>query len=209
MTSDVEYTQENQDTESISTIQSIETLIKDWDETIRGLKTFTSRLRALKKEVISLEKEKEKLSRSKRKKRQNEENKKPSGFAVPKEISNELADFLGKEHGELVARTEVTKLLTAYVKENELNDPDNKRNIILSGEAGEKLRKILSPLVDDEGNEVTLSYFNLQKFIKHHFPTTKKNVEAAAMNAAHVMTSTPVKKKKIVRKVVKKAVATA
>lgn len=192
------------DTQSVTTSQAIDTLLKEWEETVRGLRTFTVRLRALKKEVSSLEKENEKQKRSKRKKNQNGE-KKISGFAIPKEISNELADFLGKEHGELVARTEVTKSLTSYIKENELYDPEHKRNIVLNGAAGEKLKAILSPLVDQEGNEVVLSYFNLQRYIRHHFPTTKSNM-AAAEAAASV---TPVKKtKKVVRKVVKK-VATA
>ena len=42
--------------------------------------------------------------------------KEPSGFAKPTLISNELCDFLSKPNGTEMARTEVTKYLTQYIK---------------------------------------------------------------------------------------------
>ena len=51
----------------------------------------------------------------------------PSGFAKPTPLSNEMCDFLGIPSGTELARTEVTKRVLAYVKENELQNKDNKR----------------------------------------------------------------------------------
>jgi chromatin remodeling complex protein RSC6 len=53
----------------------------------------------------------------------------PSGFAKPTEISHELCDFLGKEYGTEMARTEVTKYLTQYIKQHNLQEPADKRKI--------------------------------------------------------------------------------
>lgn len=84
----------------------------------------------------------------------------PSGFVKPTLISNELADFLGKDHGSELARTEVTREINAYIRANKLQDPTNGRKIL----ADEKLKKLLSLTSTDE-----LTYFNLQKYMSPHF----------------------------------------
>ena len=84
---------------------------------------------------------------------------KPTGFAVPGPISQALADFLGSSSDKL-ARTEVTKGVVAYIKENGLQNPDNKRVILPDA----KLKVLLGCSDDDE-----VTYFNLQKFLNHHF----------------------------------------
>lgn len=206
---------DHQETEVVTqnTSQMIDNIIKNWEESIRNLKTFTIQLRQVKKEIISMEKENEKQKKSKRNKQKKNENKKPSGFAIPKEISTELADFLGVERGATIARTEVTKLLTTYIRDNDLKDPTFKRNIVLTSEAGKKLGNILSPLVDDKGEPVVLSYFNLQKYIKHHFPTSSSNTPVVTTNTVSVPetttentdTTTP-KKTVMVKKIIKKPI---
>ena len=84
----------------------------------------------------------------------------PSGFAKPSPISEELCKFLGQEEGTLMARTEVTKYVTKYIKDNNLQNPENKRVILPDS----TLKKLLN--VNDEH----VTYFNLQKYMKHHFP---------------------------------------
>ena len=54
----------------------------------------------------------------------------PSGFAKPTLISDELCSFLGKPVGTEMARTEVTKSITAYIKEHSLQHAENKRRIM-------------------------------------------------------------------------------
>lgn len=94
------------------------------------------------------------------KKKRSSGNRQPSGFVKPTLISDELAAFLGKEKGTLLARTAVSKEINAYIRANSLQDPANGRKI----NADSKLAKLLKLTKSDE-----LTYFNLQKFMKHHF----------------------------------------
>jgi upstream activation factor subunit UAF30 len=55
--------------------------------------------------------------------------KKGGGLSQSKEISDKLAAFLGK--GKMMARTDVVKCLWAYIREHDLQNPSNKREIIL------------------------------------------------------------------------------
>ena len=87
----------------------------------------------------------------------NRGNRQPSGFAKPSAISNELCDFMEKEHGSLVARTEVTRHIIQYIKENGLNDS---RTI----HPDEKLKSLLG--VNDED---VVTYFNIQRLMNPHF----------------------------------------
>lgn len=52
------------------------------------------------------------------------------GLTAQKEISPEMARFLGKQD-RLAARTEIVKAIWAYVRENNLQNPTDKREIIL------------------------------------------------------------------------------
>lgn len=101
------------------------------------------------------------------KKKKNNNSGKLSGFEKPTLISDELAVFFGKEKGCRMARTEVSKMIHKYVKDNSLQNKDNRR--IIHPDA--KLKKLL----DSKDEELT--YFNLQKYLKHHF---KKDAPATA-----------------------------
>ena len=95
----------------------------------------------------------------------------PSGFAKATEISTELCSFLGKPQGTEMARTEVTKYLTQYIKEHKLQDDANSRKIL----PDKPLQQLLNV---SNGDEVT--YFNLQKYMKVHFPKSAAATAAAA-----------------------------
>ena len=58
---------------------------------------------------------------------QSESPKKTSGFMKALKPSAQLAAVIGPN---AVPRTEVTKLLWAYIKEHNLQNPQNKRNIL-------------------------------------------------------------------------------
>ena len=109
------------------------------------------------------------------KKRRNNGNRKPSGFIKPTLISNELATFLGKTIGTEMARTEVSKEINAYIHTNSLQDKANGRRI----HPDVKLSKLLKLEAADE-----LTYFNLQRYMKHHFIKTDPVVAAAAATSA-------------------------
>jgi chromatin remodeling complex protein RSC6 len=91
-------------------------------------------------------------------------NRAPSGFVKPTRISDELASFLGKPSGTELARTAVSKEINAYIRANNLQDKENGRKIIPDA----KLTALLKIQASDE-----LTYFNLQRFMKHHFVKTE------------------------------------
>lgn len=110
------------------------------------------------------------LKRKKKKSSESENN----GFKRPTQISNELCDFFGKPHGTLMARTDVTKELSNYIRENKLQDPKNGRNII----PDQKLRKLLRIGKTDE-----LNIFNMQTYMVPHYPKSNTQQAVAQTNA--------------------------
>jgi hypothetical protein len=122
-----------------------------------SLALLKSELRTVEKQVTKELKVLDKINARKNKKKGNRA---PSGFVKPTKISVELADFLGKEHGTLLARTEVTKQMTEYIRTHSLQDKKNGRVILPDA----KLRKLLKLSEKD-----SLTYFNLQKYMSPHF----------------------------------------
>jgi len=121
--------------------------------------------------VLSKEYEKQqKIIEKAQKKRQNAKNS-PSGFAKPNKISDELCDFIGVPYGTEKSRTDITRFINLYVKEHNLNKPENKRFIL----PDDKLKKILNV-----GDNEEINYFILQKLISHHFPLSASKLAAAA-----------------------------
>ena len=98
--------------------------------------------------------------KSSMRKKKSSGNRLPSGFVKPTRISDELAQFLGKTIGTEMARTDVSKEINAYIRSNNLQDKANGRKI----NADSKLSILLKLEKEDE-----LTYFNLQRFMKHHF----------------------------------------
>ena len=84
----------------------------------------------------------------------------PCGFTAPTKISDELAMFLGKPAGIEMARTDVSRHINSYIRDHNLQDPQNGRTI----NPDAKLRALLRI-----GQHEELTYFNLQKYMKHHF----------------------------------------
>lgn len=109
------------------------------------------------------------LNRQLGKKRKKNKNRKPCGFQSPSAISKQLAKFLGEDEGVMIARTAVTKFITTYVKEHNLQKPENKRVILPDS----KLKKLLNPPEDKE-----LTYFNLQTYLVPHFPKKESSSKA-------------------------------
>lgn len=125
--------------------------------------------RLLEKAILKVLKANNKAT-SKKQKRSG--NRQPSGFIRPTLISDELASFLGKESGTELARTAVTNQINTYIKTNNLKDVNNGRQI----NADEKLSNLLKLGKDD-----VLTYFNLQKYMKHHFIKKTPEVSSAVL----------------------------
>ncbi len=131
--------------------------------TSRGLRAMVNDVKQYAKDAGKMEKEMTK----KPKRSQSTKRKEPSGFARPTDISDELAIFLGVEPGLQLARTEVTKRITAHIKERKLQRESNKREIDLDKPGAEELKALLEP-------DATLTFFNLQRYLKKHFPKKEK-----------------------------------
>ena len=123
--------------------------------------SITADMKVLQKNITKHLKESSKKNRKKRADDPSRPKRAPSGFAKPALISSDLCSFLEKPEGTEMARTEVTKNLTQYIKEHGLQDQNNRRKIL----PDEKLSKLLGVTASDE-----VTYFNLQKYMKVHFP---------------------------------------
>ena len=147
----------------------------------------------------------------------------------PVPITEELAEFLGIAKGEMFSRQFITQSINKYVKDHDLQNPENRRYILLESEAGLKLKALL------RDPDQPLTFFNIQRYLKVHYPkveqeegtegsekaktpravkgksvdatapsTSSKSTEVVADDATVDETTTEAPKKKVVRKVVKK-----
>ena len=126
--------------------------------TIRNLKV---RLQKLEKLVHRDTKALNKKALGKRVRKPRDPNAPKSGFAKEGPVSDEMRKFLGLKKDELISRTDVTKRIHEYCKNKNLQNPADKRQI----KPDASLRKLLKMNKDDD-----LTFFNLQKFMKVHFP---------------------------------------
>lgn len=126
------------------------------------LKVLLKEFEKQKKVIDKVQKKKEKAKKS------------PSGFAKPCKISDELCTFIGVTSGTEMSRTDITRHINSYVKEHDLNNPENRREFF----PDKKLKAILNV---QDGEKVT--YFVLQRLIAHHFPPSAAKLAAAAKAA--------------------------
>jgi ATP-dependent Lon protease len=154
--------------------ENADTIIADLLEKVASLmaqiKPIQASLKQLSKEYDKQRKIIEKVQKKKEKAK-----KSPSGFAKPCKISDELCDFIGVAKGSEQSRTDITRFINSYVKQHNLNNPDNRREFF----PDKKLKTILNV---KDGEKVT--YFVLQRLIAHHFPPSMTKLAAAAAATA-------------------------
>lgn len=102
----------------------------------------------------------QKAKKTGRKKNAQKGNKPPSGFAKPQPVSAALCKFLNVPTGTEMARTQVTKQLTDYIAKNNMQNPNNKREIVLDA----PLAELLGVPLDQK-----LTYFSLQQYMVPHY----------------------------------------
>ena len=118
---------------------------------VKFVKSVTKSLRTLKKDTVKAMKMKRKTNRAKNT---------TSGFMKPVKISDEMIKFTGWDADAPKSRVDVTKFICNYIKEKDLQKPEDRRVILPDS----KLKKILKY---EEGDNLT--YYSLQKKIQHHF----------------------------------------
>lgn len=137
-----------------------------FEEIINGLTLMKSQINLLQQNLKCLEKDVKKQMKGIKKdliKNKNKGNRKPSGFAKPCKVTKDLCDFMNKNEGTEIARTEVTKALVNYIKENKLENSKNSKII----NPDDKLKYLLGI-----GSEDELTYFTIQKYMNKHFIKT-------------------------------------
>jgi chromatin remodeling complex protein RSC6 len=144
----------------------ISTTPSDFQVVLGELDSALAVIKSLRQRVAKLDKQvqreaKAAAKKGTRKKRVVDPNAEPSGFAKPGPVSSELRAFLGLTPDELIARTAVTQRINKYCKDNSLQIPTDKRHI----KPDAPLRKLLKIGPKDD-----LTFFNLQKYMKIHFP---------------------------------------
>jgi chromatin remodeling complex protein RSC6 len=127
-------------------------ILEDISDFKKSLTVMQNGIRAIEQKCVRYEKKQQK--KRKYKKRD------IGGICKPVVISDELCSFIGKENGTEMARTEVTKYLIQYIKDNNLQEEENKKNIL----PDEKLKNLLKVNENEEVN-----FFNLQKYMNPHF----------------------------------------
>jgi chromatin remodeling complex protein RSC6 len=83
---------------------------------------------------------------------------------------------MGVEHGTMISRTDITKQLNTYIKQQSLENPTNRQQII----PDEKLFSILS----EGARSVVITHFNIQKYINHNFQVKKPAQEPVSVTDA-------------------------
>lgn len=90
-----------------------------------------------------------------------------SGFLKPVQISAEIAKFTNLDPASLHSRVDVTKRVCDYIKDHNLQNPEDKRQIM----ADASLSKILGY---DSKKDQPLTYYRIQSLLKDHFVSSKK-----------------------------------
>lgn len=122
---------------------------------VKFLRSLNKNIKLLRNRTARVMKQKQRSGRS---------NNKNSGFLKPVPISKEMARFTGWDVNELRSRVDVTKYICNYISENNLQNPEDRRQI----NPDSKLRKLLG--FDPKKNKEPLRYYSLQTHLKHHFP---------------------------------------
>ena len=148
--------------------EELRTLLNSELETLSGDKPLKKNkmvtlLRKVVRQVNQVEKQSFRLVKTKK---TVNKNKVISGFQKPTRISKELAKFTGWNDADLHSRVEVTKFICDYIKTNNLQNPDDRRQIVPDA----RLQKLLgyNPKKESE----PLRYYSIQFHLNKmkHFP---------------------------------------
>lgn len=181
--------------EPVSFKHRLDSLIQSTIININSLKNHVQIMKKLQREHYVLVNEASKKSRKKKGPRDFTKPRRATGFAEPVIVSEELYAFLVKTNatmkdpsfiptsheedsnwprisvvkGTPVARTDVTSHISKYIKEHNLQNPDQRREIVPNA----VLRKIFSEPTEISKNDpskLVYTYLQLQRYVNGHFP---------------------------------------
>ena len=155
-----------------------EALIKSKQDYMNDIKREIQELRKMQRDHEHAIKDASKRSKKKKAPRDDSKPRKPSGFASPVVVSDHLYKFLeqfGVKKTDPIARTDVTRYITTYIKDHDLQNPEHRREIIPDASLKELFGPAMEPKDPNDANSpLVYTYLKLQKYLSAHFP--KKNV---------------------------------
>ena len=199
-------------------VRQLSTMAELLDTLAKTSKSLTVEMKALTKDVNKLRVSKASGKRQKRVVNPDTP-RKLGALEKPVPISEELTEFLGLTKGEMYSRQQITQNINKFVKDNDLQNPENRRYILLESEAGLKLKSLL------RDPDQPLTFFNIQRYLKVHYPKVESTestestdtpkdksvdvsdtpTDSTVVADASVVDESEAPKKKVVRKVVKKS----
>jgi len=173
----VTVTEQTTDVQTTSLKMRFDALIKSKQDLMNDLKREVQELRKMQREQEHAVKDASKRSKKKKVIRDDSNPRKPSGFASPVVVSDQLYSFLeqfGVKNTDPVARTDVTRYITSYIKDKDLQNPEHRREII----PDDALRTLFGPAMEpkdpnDSNSPLVYTYLKLQKYLSSHFPKKK------------------------------------
>lgn len=186
--------QQEEQTKELSFKERMDILIKDNQKQILFLRNQLQELRKLQKDHELIVKDALKKNKKKKVNRDFSKPRRSTGFAEPVIVSQVLYSFLVKTNatmkdstfipksqeeynnwprivvksGCLIARTDITSHISKYIKDNNLQNPEEKREIIPDA----TLQKIFSYAIEPskkDPKKLVYTYLKLQKYVNHHF----------------------------------------
>lgn len=162
----------------VAEVRTADAVLTSLQEALKTLKSdLTSRLAAVSHDLVEVAKAvKRELRDSKRRRKVDpatlspedraiwEARRKNNAFLKPRLLTDEMCTFMGLPAKSQRSQTDVTKFVSAYVKEHNCFDPKFKRRIV----PDTKLAKLLRTKDKDE-----VTYLNLQSFLKVHYVKTQ------------------------------------
>lgn len=83
-----------------------------------------------------------------------------SGFMKPVNVSEKMRQFLKLGENEVTRRLDITKKICDYIKEHDLQDPKDRRNILVD--------ELLGDLLNIQKTDPPLTYYSIQQKLKDH-----------------------------------------
>ena len=172
---------------ALETLASLRAQIKDLESFLKSyVKDTTKMLRQYEKKAADAEAKA--ATGGRRVRRAPNPNKKPSGFAKKTKITPDFVKFMtdadvkkviaevveeekGKADSKFepmdgenkITRPSATKVVNAYIRVKGLQDPSSRQFI----RPDAKLKKLLTPLNEDDQKKGGYSFFNLQRYMRH------------------------------------------
>lgn len=162
-------TSSQQEEKKTSTVEAFESVAERFSSNLKKVKQLIS---DLSRDYQLLEKSHKREVKDARKNRRNKGSKKrdvKSGFNKPTPVPDDVAKMFDIEPGTLLARTVITKMIYQYIKDNGLQNVEDKREIYPDS----KIRKLFQLSKTDQ-----LTFKNFQTHMKKLYPKKKTTVES-------------------------------